>query len=127
MEIEYLLTQIPLTPEELILVLRICGVIAGLLVIRCLYRAISLNTSLSVTKAQAFIFAEINFTAPQITEQTMPPLEVHPKEEPAKPKRPLLYATISADARMLLDKISVDISFDDGWCGMSNGIRRNEL
>lgn len=125
MTIDYILAQIPLTPEKLILILRVGGVVAGLLAIRCLFRAISLNNSLSIAKAQYFIYAESNFTAPTITEQSMPKLEIHTKEEPAKPKRPLLYFTISEDAQKLLEKVSVEVSFEDGWCGIADGTQRS--
>lgn len=117
-----------LTPEKLIFILRIGGVVSGLLAILFLFHAISLNNSLSIAKAQYFILAGSNFTVPTLTERSMPKLEHPPKEKgpSVKEKRPLLYTSISPDAQRLLEKMSVGISFDDGWCGMTSP-GRNEV
>lgn len=117
MILEEILTTIPFTAEQLILILRISGAVSGILAILFLFHTISLNNSLSIEKAQFFILQN-TMDMPVLTEQSMPKLELNPKvEKTEKPKRPLLTTTISDNAQELLGKLALSVSYEDGWQG----------
>lgn len=109
-----LIESLPISTENLILTLRIMGIGFGFLAIMLLFHAIHLSNSLSVAKAKQFINNEYYQTV-ELTEADMPAFDA-PKSASA-PRQKIVCFTISEEAQQLLDKLSVNISYENGWCG----------
>ena len=112
----YLLAFIPLAEEHIIIALLVAGVLLLVIAGLILARNISLSTSLSVAKANQFILEQKPVAPVEISENSMPPLELGKKDSVQK-KRTIVTVTLPEEAQQLLDKIAVNITYDDNWQG----------
>lgn len=117
--IDQLINQIPLQTEGIIWILRFGGAGFAIIAIFLLSRALFLSSSLSVAKARQ-ILEEQRLLTQQLEQPSiskMPELILHEEPAPQKNKRPLIIASIPSDAQVLLDKIALPLSLEDGWQG----------
>lgn len=111
-----ILKFIPLSEETVILAMQITGVAASLLSILTFFKTVKLSNSLSIAKATQFI-RESRKPIPVITETAIPQLELEETPQQPKQKRIPLTFTIPEEAQSLLDIITVQVNYEDGWCG----------
>lgn len=110
----HFIESLPISEENLIITLRIAGIAFGFLAVMLLFHAINLSNALSVVKAKQLINNE-NFTIVTLTEANMPVFEVPQRTSVTGPK--IVSFTISEESQQLLDKLSVNISYENGWRG----------
>lgn len=117
--IDQLINQIPLQTEAVIWILRFGGAGFAIIAIFLMFRALFLCNSLSVAKARQILEEkkQLALQPEQSSISKMPELILHEEPAPQKTKRPLIIADIPSEAQVLLNKIALPISLEDGWQG----------
>ena len=103
-----------LTPEQMILLLKIAGAACIVLALFLVFRFISKNNELSAKEAKKLLKQLDHKANPWQPISTAGP-EEEPKEPPKKTKSQLLAFTMSPDAHTMLDQLDVKPDELEGW------------
>lgn len=113
--------SLPISTENLILILRIMGICFGFLSVALLFHAVHLSNTLSIAKAKQFLGNEYRPPV-ELTEANMPAFDL--PQNTATSRQKVVCFTISEEAQQFLEKLAVSVSYENGWCGSNAPVRR---